>query len=105
MKSNLVVVTADTELTSLAHMKPTKMVSVYQNQPGMFGSLKAVDGSRNTHLKAYSCATTSAVKNAWWQVDLQAIYLIREVVITHRGDNWGELECVDDRFYFGELVI
>jgi len=105
MKSNLVVVTADTELINLAHMKPTHMVSAYKNQPREFGSLKAVDGSRNSRLKAASCAVTSEVKNAWWQVDLQAIYLIREVVITNRGDNCGELECVDDRLYFGELVI
>ena len=103
IKLNLVVVTANTELINLAYMKPTKMVSVYQNKVTEYDPLNAVDGSRSGRLYSSSCAATSAVKNAWWQVDLQAIHLIKEVVITNRGDNYGELECVDDRLYFGKL--
>jgi len=83
-------------------MKHTKMTTAYEKKDGFYGSVKAVDGG--SYRTWRSCASTS-VKNAWWQVDLQAIYLIREVVISHGKEFWGELEFVDDRCYFRELVI
>ena len=74
---------------NLAHGKPTKMSSTF----GSYVSLKAVDGDRNSSITENSCTQTLKQKENWWQVDLQAVYVIREVVITNRGDRDGELEC------------
>ena len=78
----------------MALMKPTQFAKIWDNKPDKFGSFKAVDGNKNGDvLKGLSCARGYM----WWLVDLQAIYLIREVAVTNRGDQDCESEYVDDR--------
>jgi len=72
-------------------MKPTKMASVLKNKPSEVGPFKAVDGNRMNGLDN-NCAATDGGKHDWWLVDLQAIYLIREVVISNREDTFCESE-------------
>ena len=78
---------------NLALGKPTQMSSTF----GSYVSSNAVDGnSSNTGM---SCSLTLKQNENWWQVDLQAIYVIREVVITTIGHRNGELECVSDTVF------
>ena len=44
---------------------------------------KAVDGKASTLWNAESC-TYSDIVHPWWIVDLEAVYLIIDVVITNR---------------------
>ena len=54
------------------------------------------DGRRDNHLDRDNCCAFAAKqKENWWQVDLQAVYLIREVAVTSRADK-GELGCIAD---------
>ena len=75
---------------NLALMKPTKVSSISFDT--RCGSMKAVDGNRESKMLSGSCAATRMQKNSWWQVDLEAVYYITDVVITNRADNYGELE-------------
>ena len=71
-----------TDLTgNLAVGKPTTMSSTYIN----YYSSRAVDGTRDSNWYHGSCSKTLGEPGAWWQVDLQAVYLIREVIITNRA--------------------
>lgn len=79
----------DTDAVNLALGKPTSMSS----NTGTNTPAKAVDGNRNSTLKGNSCSQTKSEDNAWWQVDLQAVYAIWAVTITNRGDCCGELSC------------
>ena len=72
---------------NLALGKPTRQSSQYQDA----GPNRAVDGNRNTNLHASSCSHTLNTKGSWWQVDLEAVYEIRDVVITNRADAAGKL--------------
>ena len=74
--------------TNLALRKPTQMSSTH----GRYTSDKAVDGNKNVHMSSLHCSHTTYQRGtrAWWQVDLQAVYIIRKVVITNRGDRSGE---------------
>ena len=75
---------------NLAVGKPTKMSSV----EGDHYSWKAVDGKRDyDNAGHHCCAQTKAAMGNTWQVDLQAVYLIREVAITNQGVH-GEFEFV-----------
>ena len=47
---------------------------------------KAVDGNFDTNYFHGSCACTKQKYQAWWAVDLEAEYLVSDVVITNRGD-------------------
>jgi len=42
---------------------------------------KAVDGKRNKK----QCVVTTVSKDPWWQVDLEYIYTVEEIVITSRS--------------------
>ena len=56
-------------------------------------SSKVVDGNKNTNLMKQSCShTIPNTGGNWWQVDLLAIYLIKDVEITNRADDGGEFE-------------
>ena len=78
-----------TDLTgNLAVGKPTSMSSTHKNDY----SSRAVDGTRDSTLLHHSCAHTLGEKSDWWQVDLQAVYLIREVIITYTDE--GEIMCI-----------
>jgi len=55
----------------------------------------AVDGDRNSELGALSCFRTKNQKGAWWRVDLQAVYVITQVIITNANLS-GELEYDTD---------
>ena len=72
--------------TNLALRKPTQMSSTH----GRYTSDKAVDGNKNMSSLHCSHTTYQRGTRAWWQVDLQAVYIIRKVVITNRGDRSGE---------------
>ena len=73
---------------NLALRKPTSQSSQFRDaRPN-----RAVDGNRNSYLDARSCTHTLDRKGSWWQVDLGAVYEIRDVVITNRGDCCGKLK-------------
>ena len=69
---------------NLALGKPTKMSSIYNNS----ASWKGVDGEREPK---HTCAVTGSDQEAWWQVDLEAVYVIRVVVVYSRKR---ELQCI-----------
>ena len=85
---------------NLALGKPTSMSSIYQNAE----SWKAVDGKRHPskfvkdHTK-HTCMATGNDKEAWWQVDLEAVYVIREVVIYPTYIPMRELHCFSGLIY------
>ena len=76
------VTSTDGATNNLAFGKPTEMSSIYGNS---FFAARAVDGDRNSIMKALSCFHTKPEKAAWWRVDLQAVYMIREVILTNRA--------------------
>jgi len=83
----------DNVAINLALRKPTKMSSLYKDNVAS----RAVDGNRNGNLAALSCTHTNYDLGAWWQVDLQDLYLIKHVIISNRDDaKYCELECVTD---------
>ena len=73
---------------NLALKKPTKMSSTHSR----YTSDKAVDGNKNVRMSYLHCIHTvhQSGKRAWWQVYLEAVYLISKVVITNRGEGCGE---------------
>ena len=71
---------------NLARGKPTTQSSTYQT----YHSDKAVDGRKANALRENSCAHTGTQKGPWWQVDLKAVYVIRQVFIKSRGDCCGQ---------------
>ena len=75
---------------NLALQKPTKMSSLFEDNVAS----RAVDGNRNGNLAALSCTRTKSEFGAWWQVDLQDLYLIKHVIISNRDGVTCELECV-----------
>ena len=52
---------------------------------------RAVDGRRDRVFNMNSCSSTQMKMGGWWEVDLQAVYLITEVFITYKADYCGEL--------------
>ena len=73
---------------NLAFHKPTKMSSTHYP----YLSSRAVDGNKQTAVGDSGCSHTLTEYAAWWQVDLLAIYLIKDVVVTNGGEDLGELE-------------
>ena len=67
---------------NLARGKPAKQSSVYRTA----GASQAVDGNRDGNYFAGSVAHTWENPQAWWQVDLGAVYQIDQVVIYNRTD-------------------
>ena len=65
---------------NVALERPTKQSSTYDR----FISSKAVDGSSST--VNTSCTRTNMAIDNWWQVELDAVYEIQEVVITNIYD-------------------
>ena len=71
---------------NLALGKPTKQLTTTDNgRPS-----RAVDGNRNTVFDNLSCTHGANITGNWWKVDLGAVYEIRDVVITNRGDCCGK---------------
>ena len=78
-----------TTVLNLAFRKPTKMSSTMYP----YVSSRAVDGNTHTAVGQGGCSHTQLNEDAaWWQVDLLAIYLIQDVVVTNIADTNGELE-------------
>ena len=77
---------------NLALRKPTNMSTLYRGNVAS----RAVDGNGNGNLAGLSCSRTERESGAWWQVDLQDLYLIKHVIISNRDDANCELECVTD---------
>ena len=72
---------------NLALLKPTTMTSQQED----YVSSRAVDGNREGRSSLLSCsATKEKTTKTWWQVDLQGVYLITDVIITNSVHN-GEL--------------
>ena len=69
---------------------------------GSYTASKAVDGNRDGILDHGSCTHTVKFGPVWWQVDLQAVYKIGEVVITDRNDAKCKYEWIID---FEQLLI
>ena len=87
--------------SNLALGKPTRQSSIYNNaRPS-----RAVDGNRNSNFHASSCTHTQNAKGNWWQVDLEAVYEIRDVVITNRGDDAGKLNQTQSRRVNATLLV
>ena len=63
---------------NLALGRPTDQLSTL----GTFDSSKAVDGNSDGVLAHGSCSHTAEHNPAFWQVDLQGVYDIGEVVMT-----------------------
>lgn len=73
-------------MRNLAWGKPTK-----QSSTNMFNySSNAVDGKSDPMSTNRSCAITRLSFGSWWQVDLQAMYSIHEVVVTNLADCCGK---------------
>ena len=89
--SEFVTVT-DGLTNNLALGKPTEMSSLYNNK---YVAARAVDGDRNSDFDALSCFHTTKQNAAWWRVDLQAVYVIREVILTNRAGA-GEFNYITD---------
>ena len=69
---------------NLALEKPTNQSSTSDPK---HASSKAVDGNVNSDARKHSFTSTKgATGGSWWEVNLEAVYQIREVVITSRGD-------------------
>ena len=51
----------------------------------------AVDGDRSSMYYTGSCTHTNDEPNPWWTVDLEGEYVVREVVITNRGNCCGKI--------------
>jgi len=100
--SSFLVQPDEVDLTkNLALGKPTRQSSQYQDA----GPNRAVDGNRNSYLDARSCTHTLNTKGSWWQVDLEAVYEIRDVVITNRGDAAGKLNQTRSWRVYGTLSV
>ena len=68
--------------TNLARGKPTSQSSTYKKG----NSAKAVDGNKTNTIREKSCSCTSPGREgSWWQVDLESVYEIRQVVIINGG--------------------
>ena len=73
--------------TNLALMKPVTSSDLNVPITGTwYHPSKAVDGSRDPRNLNGHCYHSMPQTNAWWQVDLQGVYVIREVVIANRAD-------------------
>ena len=68
---------------NLALKKPTKQSQTSKKSEN---SHHAVDGKRDK----YNCAISRGAFS-WWEVDLENIYVIQEVVVTNRIDCCGKL--------------
>jgi len=79
---------------NLALGRPTDQLSTL----GTFDSSKAVDGNSDGVLAHGSCSHTVKPKPAFWQVDLQKVYDIGEVVITGLGERKCEYKSVTNLF-------
>jgi len=79
--------------TNLARGKPTSQSSTYKEGT----STKAVDGKKTNTIREKSCSRTSPGREgSWWQVDLESVYEIRQVVII----NGGQLKmCIWEYYY------
>ena len=73
--------------TNLALGKPTIQSSTYD--PSCSDAGKAVDGNTNGDYYACSVAHTSYDSQPWWQVDLQSVYSISQIVLWNRTDGYG----------------
>ena len=84
-----------TDLTgNLAVGKPATMSSMHSN----YYPSRVVDGTRDMTWLHSSCSHTLSEAGAWWKVDLQAVYLIREVIISNKDK--GEIMCI-----FAQLIL
>ena len=79
-------VTVKTDVSgNLAVGKPTQMLSSGWGSYSCY-PWKAADGIRDHDFgRDHNCAYGSKQKGNWWKVDLQAVYLIKEVDITSGG--------------------
>ena len=63
----------------MALWKVTKQSSMENPK---YASSNTVDGIASVTLRRGSCAHTAAAVGSWWQVDLQDMYEIQELLIT-----------------------
>ena len=77
-------------MRNLARFKPTKLSSTLGKE---FRSSMAVNGLSQSMYKRGGCAATKGHLNGnWWQVDLEAVYDVWEVVVTNAGHCCGMLD-------------
>ncbi|XP_067663126.1 uncharacterized protein [Haliotis asinina] len=82
--------------TNLALNKPTSESSAYS---GVDGST-ANDGSSNGHFGSGSCfASVYGDSEPWWQVDLQASFIVKKIEIINRQD------CCPERLHHTSLEL
>lgn len=73
-----------------------KQSSIYGNY---YSANLAIDDNTASNFGLNSCACTNNDYNAWWRVDLLAVYDISNVIITNRGD------CCPERMNGAEIRI
>ena len=66
---------------NIALRKPAKQSSTANST---YLASNAVDGASYTH--PARCTRTKLALGNWWRVELGAVYLIRQVVVTNQGD-------------------
>ncbi|XP_046551763.1 fucolectin-like [Haliotis rubra] len=82
--------------TNLALNRPTSVSSSYSNNGGSTGN----DGNSNGHFGSGSCfASQDADSDPWWQVDLQANFIVKKIEITNRQ------ECCPERLHSISLEL
>ncbi|XP_072316659.1 uncharacterized protein [Eucyclogobius newberryi] len=59
----------------------------------------AIDGNRESHYLAGSCAVTKEQTNPWWRVDLLDAYIVTSITITNRRD------CCPERLDGAEIHV
>ena len=79
--------------------RPAWQSSTYPHSYGPTAD-KAVDGNSASNFNGKSCTHTNEELRPWWAVDLGAEYLVTDVLITNRGDCYGD---VFENFYLDYL--
>ncbi|APR74793.1 Endo-1,4-beta-xylanase [Minicystis rosea] len=89
-----------TSSTNLALYKPTSQSSTYTGSPASSAvSALAVDGNADGNFQAGSVTHTNSEAQAWWQVDLERVQPIGNVVIYNRTD------CCSERLTNFNLLV
>ena len=79
---------------NVALNRPTFAISEFHHSTfGTYSSWKAVDGDSDTDgwKPDNSCFISQAGDNPWWAVDLGAALAVVRVLLTNRGDSYGNV--------------
>ena len=77
--------------TNVALGKPATQSSTFNNKFNKFGADNGVDGDNNGHHNSFRMTHTKFDSNAWWEVDLGAVYDLSFVKL------WNRTNCCANR--------